>query len=57
VSNHNLAWFIFRVFFILENTSQRVSKDCQRFFKINAVVRTIGFGLFRIPLKLETHSV
>jgi len=36
---------------------QRVSKDCERFFKINAVIGTIGFGLFRIPLKLETHSV
>ena len=36
---------------------QRVSKDCERFFKINPVIGTIGFGLFRIPLKLETHSV
>ena len=57
VSNHNLARFIFRVFFILENTSEWVSKDCYRFFEFNPVIGTIGLGLFRVPLKLETYSV
>ena len=32
---------------------QRVSKDCERFFKINAVIGTVGFGLFSHPTQTQ----
>src|SRR5207249_6014936 len=52
----NLARLIFRVFFIIENMSQWVSKNRQRFFKINPVSGAISLSLLPVPLKLETHS-
>jgi len=55
VSNDDLASPIIRVFFIVEYAGRRVSKDGQRFFKINPVTGTVGFGFLWIPFKLETH--
>src|SRR5262245_39027922 len=55
MTDDDLALFLFRVDFVIENRSQGIGKNCGCFLKAYPVLFQIGSGFVLVPLKFQAH--